>query len=112
MPFRCSSFSSLPTRNPQATHQFHARPIQTRAFTSTCQFHGIDRLVTLLARRPFKVVAVALANKMARIIWALLTKGGSKYRCGKRRNTRLSRTKTRTDWPARRRTGARCTIRR
>lgn len=32
-------------------------------------------LVTLLARRPFKVVAVALANKMARIIWALLTKG-------------------------------------
>ncbi|MER9939275.1 IS110 family transposase [Mesorhizobium sp. M0088] len=34
-------------------------------------------LVTLLARRPFKVVAVALANKMARIIWALLTKGGT-----------------------------------
>ncbi len=33
-------------------------------------------LITLLARRPFKVVAVALANKMARIIWALLTKGG------------------------------------
>jgi transposase len=30
----------------------------------------------LLARRPFKVVAVALANRMARIIWALLTKGG------------------------------------
>jgi transposase len=30
----------------------------------------------LLARRPFKVAAVALANKMARIIWALLTKGG------------------------------------
>lgn len=34
-------------------------------------------LVALLARRPFKVVAVALANKMARIIWALLTKGGT-----------------------------------
>lgn len=31
----------------------------------------------LLARRPFKVVAVALANKMARIIWVLLTKGGT-----------------------------------
>jgi hypothetical protein len=28
-------------------------------------------------RRPFKVVAVALANKMARIAWALLAKGGS-----------------------------------
>ena len=27
-------------------------------------------LSALLARRPFKVVAVALANKMARIIWA------------------------------------------
>ena len=34
-------------------------------------------LGALLARRPFKVVAVALANKMARIIWALLTKGGT-----------------------------------
>lgn len=34
-------------------------------------------LVALLARRPFKVVAVALANKMGRIIWALLTKGGT-----------------------------------
>jgi transposase len=30
----------------------------------------------LLARRPLKVVAVALANKIARIIWALLVKGG------------------------------------
>ncbi len=34
-------------------------------------------LATLLARRPFKVVATALANKMARVIWALLTKGGT-----------------------------------
>ena len=33
-------------------------------------------LVALLGRRPFKVVAVALANKMARMIWALLSKGG------------------------------------
>lgn len=32
-------------------------------------------LAALLTRRPFKVVAVALANKMARIIWALLVKG-------------------------------------
>lgn len=29
-----------------------------------------------LARRPFKVVAIALANKMARVVWALMTKGG------------------------------------
>ena len=36
-------------------------------------------LTQLLARRPFKVVAIALANKMARIAWALLAKGG-RYR--------------------------------
>jgi transposase len=34
-------------------------------------------LTALLVRRPFKVVAVALANKMARIAWALLAKGGT-----------------------------------
>ena len=33
-------------------------------------------IITLMARRPYKVVAVALANKMARTIWALLVKGG------------------------------------
>ena len=32
-------------------------------------------LTRLLARKPFRVVAVALANKMARIAWALLAKG-------------------------------------
>jgi len=31
----------------------------------------------LMLRRPFKVVAVALANKIARTIWALLVKGGT-----------------------------------
>jgi transposase len=31
----------------------------------------------LLARRPFKVVAIALANKMARVAWVLLAKGGT-----------------------------------
>src|ERR1700738_3900149 len=36
-------------------------------------------LTQLLARRPFKVVAIALANKMARIAWALLA-NGSHYR--------------------------------
>jgi transposase len=33
-------------------------------------------LAGLLARKPYKLVAVALANKTARIIWALLSKGG------------------------------------
>jgi transposase len=37
---------------------------------------GSGWLADLLARRPFKVAAVALANKMARIAWALLAKGG------------------------------------
>jgi transposase len=34
-------------------------------------------LVSLLSRRPALVAAVALANKMARIVWAILTRGGS-----------------------------------
>jgi transposase len=34
-------------------------------------------LAQLLVRRPFKVVAIALANKMARVAWALLAKGGT-----------------------------------
>jgi transposase len=34
----------------------------------------------MLARRPFKVVAIALANKMARVAWALLVKGGTYQR--------------------------------
>ncbi len=32
-------------------------------------------LLALLARRPRKLVAVALANKMARIVWAMMTSG-------------------------------------
>jgi transposase len=31
--------------------------------------------LNLLARRPKKLAAVALANKMARIIWAILVSG-------------------------------------
>jgi hypothetical protein len=34
-------------------------------------------LTQLLARRPFKVVAVAPANKMARTAWALMVRGGT-----------------------------------
>ena len=48
------------------------------------QVHCIDaaekvvvRKQQLLARRPFKVVAIALANKMARVAWALLARGGT-----------------------------------
>lgn len=34
-------------------------------------------IISLMARRPYKVAAVALANKIARTIWALLVKGGT-----------------------------------
>ena len=34
-------------------------------------------VVSIMARRPYKVAAVALANKMARTKWALLVKGGT-----------------------------------
>ena len=33
------------------------------------------RILTLLARKPTRVASVALANKMARVIWALMTRG-------------------------------------
>ncbi|CUH39813.1 hypothetical protein JSE7799_02541 [Jannaschia seosinensis] len=38
-----------------------------------------DWLDRMLARKPVKVVAVALANRMARTIWALIA-GNSSYR--------------------------------
>lgn len=34
-------------------------------------------VAAMITRRPYKVVAVALANRMARTIWALLVKGGT-----------------------------------
>lgn len=39
--------------------------------------HGARRpwLLQLMARRPTKVAAVALANKMARMVWAIMTSG-------------------------------------
>jgi len=37
---------------------------------------GLDWLNRLLAKKPVRLVTVALANKMARIAWALLCRGG------------------------------------
>jgi hypothetical protein len=52
------------------------------AASYSCSRLGLVRkwfpwLTQLLARRRFKVVAVALANKMARMVWALLAHGGT-----------------------------------
>lgn len=35
------------------------------------------RVNALLARRPARVVTVAVANKLARIVWAIMSKGGT-----------------------------------
>jgi transposase len=42
----------------------------------------------LLARRPAKVAAIALANKMARIVWALLPKVGHSSESAELQNMR------------------------
>src|SRR5690349_2291895 len=42
------------------------------------KIHGTTHrpwLTALLARRPTKVAAIALANKMARMVWAMMTRG-------------------------------------
>ena len=42
------------------------------------KLHGTKHrpwLTALLARRPTKVAAIALANKMARMVWAMMTRG-------------------------------------
>jgi len=36
-----------------------------------------QRLNALLARRPSRVVTVAVANRLARIVWAIMQRGGS-----------------------------------
>jgi len=42
------------------------------------KFFGIFPLIgltALLARRPTKVAAIALANKIARMVWAMMARG-------------------------------------
>ncbi len=51
-----------------------AHSVLRRATQNPAKYPWVARL---LARRPFKLVAVALANKMARVAWALLAKGGT-----------------------------------
>jgi hypothetical protein len=59
----------LPATDPGSWCSFYPAPRQAKS-TQISLGH-----TQLLARRPFKIVAIALANKMARIAWALLAKG-------------------------------------
>ena len=52
----------------------HRNAVQTNPATSDSTLMT-DWLRALLARKPFKVAAVALAKKMARMAWALMARG-------------------------------------
>jgi hypothetical protein len=45
--------------------------------TRTASFPQGGRVKALLASRPARLVSVALANKMARLVWALLVSGNT-----------------------------------
>jgi hypothetical protein len=51
------------------------RPIRASHFYSNAKAASTPWAAELLARKPYNVVAVALANKMARIAWAVMTSG-------------------------------------
>ena len=57
-------------------------PAGALAVIRYAKIHGTKHrpwLTALLARRPTKVVAIALANKIARMAWAMMAKG-ERYR--------------------------------
>ena len=49
---------------------------------STLYLNAIDQIATrlspaMLARKPARVVTVAVANRAARVAWAIMTRGGA-----------------------------------
>ena len=62
------------------------------------RIHGTKHrpwLTALLARRPTKIAAIALANKMARMVWAMMARGSAT-----RNPSRLPRKRDRAGHPA------------
>ena len=57
----------------EAGLQWSAAPPNARR----CRRPGDDWLWRMLEKKPVKVVAVALANRMARVVWALIRTGES-----------------------------------
>ena len=63
----------------QTGRSLPAQPIHRgRAVIRYAKIHGTKHrpwLTALLARRPTKIAAIALANKIARMVWAMMAKG-------------------------------------
>jgi hypothetical protein len=63
----------------QTRRSLSAQPIHDRrAGSDHAKIHGTRHrpwLTALLTRRPTKVAAIALANKIARMAWAMMAKG-------------------------------------
>ena len=68
-------------RNPCTKGAVHTRSLLVLGATAVIRHAKPGKsspwLLSLLARKPRKVVAVALANKMARIAWAMMARGES-----------------------------------
>jgi len=67
--------ADLETGRPITSGAFSLSELMPSYGVRASSLRSILGLTQLLARRPFKVVAVALANKMVRIAWALLGQG-------------------------------------
>jgi hypothetical protein len=64
-----------PDRKEPTSYGIHMTESADRILTPITQM--TDWLRALLLRKPRKLVAVALANKMARVAWAIMTRGGA-----------------------------------